>query len=75
MNAFFAEFFGTAIIIVFGGGVVANVLLNKTKGNNSGWIVITFRMGSRSFYRGIDCSTIQRCPFESCCHSCSCTGT
>jgi glycerol uptake facilitator protein len=42
MNAFFAEFFGTAIILVFGGGVVANVLLSKTKGNNSGWIVITF---------------------------------
>jgi glycerol uptake facilitator protein len=42
MNAFFAEFFGTAIIIVFGGGVVSNVLLNKTKGHNSGWIVITF---------------------------------
>ena len=29
------------MIIVFGGGVVANVLLDKTKGNNSGWIVIT----------------------------------
>ncbi len=42
MNAFFAEFFGTAIILVFGGGVVSNVLLNKTKGNNSGWIVICF---------------------------------
>jgi glycerol uptake facilitator protein len=42
MNAFFAEFFGTAIILVFGGGVVANVLLDKTKGNNSGWIVISF---------------------------------
>jgi len=42
MSPFFAEFFGTAIIIVFGGGVVSNVLLNKTKGNNSGWIVITF---------------------------------
>jgi glycerol uptake facilitator protein len=42
MNAFFAEFFGTSIIIVFGGGVVANVILNHTKGNNSGWIVITF---------------------------------
>lgn len=42
MNAFFAEFFGTAIILVFGSGVVANVLLNKTKGNNGGWIVITF---------------------------------
>jgi glycerol uptake facilitator protein len=41
MNAFFAEFFGTAMIIVFGGGVVANVLLDKTKGNNGGWIVIT----------------------------------
>jgi glycerol uptake facilitator protein len=42
MDAFFAEFFGTAIILVFGGGVVANVVLSKTKGNNSGWIVITF---------------------------------
>ena len=42
MSPFFAEFFGTAIIIVFGGGVVANVVLNQTKGNNSGWIVITF---------------------------------
>jgi glycerol uptake facilitator protein len=42
MNQFFAEFFGTAMILVFGSGVVANVLLNKTKGNNAGWIVITF---------------------------------
>jgi len=42
MNPFFAEFFGTAIILVFGCGVVANVLLSKTKGNNSGWIVICF---------------------------------
>jgi len=42
MSPFFAEFFGTAIIIVFGGGVVANVVLKSTKGNNSGWIVISF---------------------------------
>ena len=42
MNQFFAEFFGTAMILVFGSGAVSNVLLNKTKGNNSGWIVITF---------------------------------
>lgn len=42
MSPFFAEFFGTAMIIVFGGGVVSNVLLARTKGNNSGWIVITF---------------------------------
>jgi glycerol uptake facilitator protein len=42
MSPFFAEFFGTAIILTFGNGVCANVLLNKTKGNSSGWIVITF---------------------------------
>ena len=42
MNRFFAEFFGTAMILVFGSGVVSNVLLSKTKGHNSGWIVISF---------------------------------
>lgn len=42
MSAFFAEFLGTAMILIFGSGVVSNVLLNQTKGNNSGWIVITF---------------------------------
>ncbi|MBI2948927.1 MAG: aquaporin family protein [Verrucomicrobia bacterium] len=36
-----AEFIGTAILVTLGDGVVANVLLNKTKGQNSGWIVIT----------------------------------
>ena len=40
MNAFTAEFIGTATMILLGGGVVANVVLQKTKGNNSGWIVI-----------------------------------
>src|SRR3972149_2986058 len=42
MSPFLAELTGTALILIFGGGVVANVVLNKTKGNNSGWIVITF---------------------------------
>jgi glycerol uptake facilitator protein len=42
MSPFLAELTGTALIIIFGGGVVANVVLNKTKGSNSGWIVITF---------------------------------
>ncbi len=28
--------------MIFGSGVVANVVLDKTKGHNSGWIVITF---------------------------------
>jgi glycerol uptake facilitator protein len=42
MNALLAELIGTAIILVFGAGVVANVLLARTKGNNSGLIVITW---------------------------------
>ena len=42
MSIFLSEFLGTAILIAFGNGVVANVVLNKTKGNNSGWIVIAF---------------------------------
>ena len=37
-----AEAFGTALLILFGDGVVANVLLARSKGENSGWIVITF---------------------------------
>lgn len=41
MNPLLAEFIGTAILIIFGNGVVANVVLARTKGNNSGWIVIT----------------------------------
>lgn len=42
MNNFLFELIGTAFLILLGDGVVANVVLNKTKGNNSGWIVITF---------------------------------
>ncbi|HEY0433371.1 MAG TPA: MIP/aquaporin family protein [Chitinophagaceae bacterium] len=42
MSPFLGEFVGTALLIILGDGVVANVVLNKTKGNNSGWIVITF---------------------------------
>lgn len=41
-SSFIGEFIGTALLIIMGDGVVANVVLNKTKGNNSGWIVITF---------------------------------
>jgi len=42
MNLFFGELVGTFLLILLGNGVVANVVLGKTKGNNSGWIVITF---------------------------------
>lgn len=41
MNAFIAEFIGTMFIILLGNGVVANVILPQTKGNGSGWMVIT----------------------------------
>jgi len=42
MSSFIAEFIGTMLLIILGDGVVANVLLNKTKGNNGGLIAITF---------------------------------
>src|ERR1700712_4357444 len=42
MTPFLGELSGTALIIVLGDGVVANVILNKTKGNNGGLIAITF---------------------------------
>lgn len=42
MSPFLGEFIGTAILIILGDGVVANVLLQKTKGQNSGLIVIAF---------------------------------
>lgn len=41
MDAFVAEFVGTSLLLAMGSGVVANVVLNKTKGQNSGWMVIT----------------------------------
>ncbi len=45
MQAYFSEFIGTLILILLGNGVVANVVLRKTKGNSSGWIVITAGWG------------------------------
>ncbi len=42
MTPFMAEVVGTALLITLGNGVVANVVLNKTLGNKSGWIVISF---------------------------------
>ena len=42
MSPFVSEIIGTMLLIVLGDGVVANVLLKNSKGNGSGWIVITF---------------------------------
>src|SRR5207244_7545332 len=39
-NPFISELIGTMLLVIFGDGVVANVVLSKTKGQNSGWIVI-----------------------------------
>lgn len=49
MSPFMAEFLGTMLLILLGDGVVANVLLKDTKGNNSGWIVITTGWGLAVF--------------------------
>ena len=49
MDPYFAEFLGTGILILLGNGVVANVVLNETKGNGSGWMVITAGWGFAVF--------------------------
>ncbi|AOZ51020.1 MULTISPECIES: MIP/aquaporin family protein [Chromobacteriaceae] len=42
MNPLMGEFIGTALLVLLGNGVVANVLLKNTKGHNSGLIVVAF---------------------------------
>ncbi|WP_418606397.1 hypothetical protein [Georgenia sp. SUBG003] len=49
MDIFFSEVMGTAMLTLLGCGVVANVILPKTKGFNSGWVVITFGWGLAVF--------------------------
>ncbi|MCR8560136.1 aquaporin family protein [Mucilaginibacter sp. BJC16-A38] len=49
MSPFIAELIGTMLMILLGDGVVANVLLKDTKGNNSGWMVITTAWGLAVF--------------------------
>jgi len=44
-SPFFGEFMGTMVLILLGGGVVANVLLKKSKGEGSGWMVIATGWG------------------------------
>lgn len=44
-NVLLGEFFGTLVLILLGNGVVANALLNKSKGEGSGWMVITTGWG------------------------------
>ena len=55
LTAFLGEFIGSMILLILGNGVVANVLLAKTKGNNSGLIVIAFGWAIAVFV-GVFCS-------------------
>ena len=45
MQNLLAEAIGTMLLVLLGDGVVANVVLNRTKGQNAGWIVITVGWG------------------------------
>lgn len=45
MQTYLAEAIGTMILVLLGDGVVANVLLARSKGENAGWIVITMGWG------------------------------
>ncbi len=56
MSPYLGEFVGTALLLIMGDGVVANVLLSKTKGHNSGLIVITFGW-SMAVFLGVYAST------------------
>lgn len=49
MTEFWAELVGTGILMLLGNGVVANVVLRRTKGEGSGWIVITWGWGMAVF--------------------------
>jgi glycerol uptake facilitator protein len=51
-DVFVSEVIGTAILLLLGAGVVANVILPRTKGFNGGWIVITFGWGL-AVYAGV----------------------
>lgn len=49
MNVYVAEFIGSTLLVLLGNGVVANVVLDETKGHKSGWIVITAGWGLAVF--------------------------
>jgi glycerol uptake facilitator protein len=55
LTAFIGEFIGTMLLVILGNGVVSNVLLSKTKGNNGGLIAITFGWGIAVFV-GVFCA-------------------
>ena len=49
MHAYTAEFLGTLLLVLLGNGVVANVVLPRTKGHAGGWIVVALGWGMAVF--------------------------
>jgi glycerol uptake facilitator protein len=58
MSLFLPEFIGTALLLLLGNGVNANVVLNKSKGNSSGWIVIALGWGIAVFAGVYVCASL-----------------
>lgn len=58
MTPFLGEIIGTALLILLGNGVVGNVVLNKTKGHDAGWIVITMGWGMAVFVAVFSVATV-----------------
>ena len=69
-SVYLGEFLGTMFLILLGDGVVAGVLLNKSKAQNAGWIVITAGWAFAVMVRGV-CRPSYRQPgrvYQSGCH-------
>lgn len=49
MNSYLFEFIGTAMLILIGNGIVANLVLKGTKGSDSGWVGISLAWGIAVF--------------------------
>ena len=49
LEVYVAETFGTMLLLLLGTGVVANVALAKTKGNNGGFLMVNFGWGLAVF--------------------------
>jgi glycerol uptake facilitator protein len=58
MTAFLPEFIGTALLLLLGNGVNANVSLQKSNGNSSGWIVIAFGWAMAVFVGVYVCASL-----------------
>jgi glycerol uptake facilitator protein len=58
MSPFIGEIIGTMLLIILGDGVVGGVLLNKSKAQNAGWVVITWAWGLAVFVGAYSVATV-----------------